>query len=104
MEDLAPPESAKMDFSCDYKKADNNKTAYKLVKSAINPELISQYKIDVTFNYQEDKRIDARGSGFKMIIDFKDTHCEVSLDLTFPLKLLKPQIMGPIKEKIGRII
>ena len=104
MVDLAPLDLIKMDFSHDYKKVKDRQKAYQLVKSTLTADFIAKYKIDVNFDYQEDRKIDAKGTGFSLQIDFKESCCEIDLHLAFPFNFLKPKILGSIKKEIGRII
>ena len=93
-----------MDFTYEYKKVTDRQKAYQLVKSTLTPAFIARYKINAHFDYQDEQRIHAKGVGFKLQIDFKESCCQVDLDLAFPFKLLKPKILNSIKEEIGRII
>jgi hypothetical protein len=71
--------------------------AYEKAKTVITSDYISQWKIAVDLDWQDDyPKILASGSGFSMELHFEDDVCNVHLELSFMLK--------PFKNKIEQVL
>lgn len=92
-----------MDFKVNYNKATSATDAFNIVKAYITPEFLDKFSVKVSVNYDEAKKcVKATGSGFTLDLNFKDTHCEAKLDLSFLLKPLKGSISEKIQDKLNR--
>lgn len=92
-----------MDFKVNYNKATNANEAFDIVKAYITPEFLDKFSVKVTVNYDDAKKcVKATGSGFTLDLNFKETHCEANLDLSFLLKPLKGSISEKIQDKLNR--
>jgi hypothetical protein len=94
-----------IDFTVEYKNATNPQEAFEIVKNYITPENIAKYQVKAEFEYDPDNGvITASGKGFKLNMEFADSHVDVGLDLLFLLKALKGKLLGSIRKEVARYI
>lgn len=94
-----------MELKVNYNLAKDKSEAYKMVEKAITPEYISKWKIKAQLSYETEKFIiSAKGKGFKLVLDFKDSHLDVDLDVSFILKPLGKKFLKSINEELGKVV
>lgn len=87
----------------DYSKLGSKDEAYRAVKGAITPELISTFKVKATLDYAEDKII-AKGKGFVLEMEFFESYCEIKTDLSLLLRPLKTKVLSSIEHQLKKVI
>lgn len=92
-----------MDIRVEYTKQESRESAYEAVKGAVTPELLAKFQVKAEIDYQEDQIV-AAGKGFKLVMEFLDDACEVSLNLSFLLKPLKGKVIEGVKKQMVRIL
>jgi hypothetical protein len=92
-----------MDIKVNYDKLNNKTEAYKAVKQAITPELLSKFQVKAEITHEEDL-IKAKGKGFDLDLIFEEDHCGANLKLSFLLKPLKGKVLEGIEKQIKRIV
>lgn len=103
--DLALPVKTEVIMKISYEKVTNKEEAYTAAKGAITPELIERFKVKADINYDDNNSIvSAKGKGFELKIQFHETECEFSLDLSFMLKPLRGKIEEGIMKQVKRIV
>ncbi len=88
-----------------YKMTKDANEAYKKVEALLQGDLLSKMKVDAKLNCDPGaKRIKAEGKGFTLTAEFKDSGCEVDLDLSFMLKPLKGTILAKVEDQFKRAL
>lgn len=94
-----------MDLRLSYNKVDNQADAFRTVKKSITPAHMEKYKVKANFDYDESNhRITAKGKGFTLKVDFKDSAAELNLDLSFMLKPLKGQVLASLEKEFKSVL
>ena len=92
-----------MDLNVNYSNVTTKDEAYHVVKEAITPELLAKFQVKAELTYAVD-HITAQGKGFKLDMFFKDTECQVKVDLSFLLKPLKSKVLEGIEKQLKRVV
>jgi hypothetical protein len=92
-----------MDLSVKYKQLASADEAYHEALKQITPEYIQKWnlKADVTCD-EPSKCMTAKGKGFDLTLKFKETECEVDLNLSFLLKPFKGNVLEQIQRKLEK--
>jgi hypothetical protein len=94
-----------MDLKVNYNSAKDKNEAYEMVEKAVTPEYIAKWKIKAQLTYEPDKQIiSAKGKGFKLTLDFKDSYLEVNLDVSFLLRPLGKRFLKSINEELEKVV
>jgi hypothetical protein len=90
-----------MDISVPYKQVENKEAAYQEALKQITPEYIAKWNIKAEVNCDEARHcMSAKGKGFDLKLEFKESECEVSLDLSFLLKPFRKNVLETIERKL----
>jgi len=88
-----------------YTHSQNSQQAFEAMKKKITPEYLAQFKVCAEVKYLESSnRIEAKGQGFTLLIDFSSSDCELGLDLSFLLKPFKSKILDKIGNELKTIV
>lgn len=94
-----------MDLKVNYQVAKNKLEAFDLARAQITPEYVAKFNVPCDIEYKPDSGlISAKGKGFTLNLQFDDSSCQVSLDLSFLLKPLKGKILETIENKIKKTV
>ena len=94
-----------MELHINYRHAKDKEHAFELVKKAVTPEYVQQFKIKADINYDSKQAlIIAKGKGFKLMLRFLEESCETSLDVSFILRPLGRRVMNSISEELSKVI
>lgn len=92
-----------MSLKINYNNFTNANDAYAKAKTLITPEYIEKFQVKADINCDDaQKKLSAKGTGFKLDICFLDQHCDVDLDLSFLLKPLKSKILEMVEGQIKK--
>lgn len=86
-----------------YKNVSNKDDAYKAVKGAVTPELLEKWQVKADIDYGDNK-VNAKGKGFELKVDFHDDCVEVGVELAFLLKPLKGKILEGVQKQLNRVV
>ena len=92
-----------MNVKIPYKNVSNKDEAFNAVKGAVTPELLAKWQVKADITYG-DYKINAKGKGFDLKVDFYDDYCEVGVDLAFLLKPLKGKILEGVQKQFNRVV
>lgn len=94
-----------MSLELNYNNMSNKDEAYSAIKSKVNEEMISKFKVKAAVVADdENQKIIAKGKGFELTLDFLETKLVVDLDLSFLLKPLRSKINSELEKELGRVL
>lgn len=94
-----------MDKKINYQKCASKEEAYSAVKAAITPETIEKFKVSADLEYLDGQnKINAKGKGFDLKIDFLEDSVELDLSLSFMLKPFRGKILEGLEKQLNRIV
>lgn len=92
-----------MGIKINYQNVGDKEAAFKKVKSIITPEYIAKFQVKVDLTYDEiNYIIKGSGTGFTLTLAFKESYCEVDLELSLILRALKSKILSKIEDQLNK--
>ncbi len=94
-----------MSHSVRYTKCQSSQDAYDVVKKNITPEVVGQFNVKASFDYDESRKIiKAKGTGFELKMSFSEENLDFDLDLGFLLKPLRSTITSKIEHLLAKVV
>lgn len=94
-----------MSFLVPYKNLKSKEEAYEKAKELIDESYLKKFGVSGKINFfDEEFKIIAEGSGFKIKFNFLESGCEGSLELSFMLNIFKEKILESIKSELEKNI
>lgn len=94
-----------MGIKIDYNNMTNASDAFSKAREVITPEYIEKFQVKADVVYDEaNKKVTAKGSGFKLDLCFYENHCDLDVDLSFLLRPLKGKITEMVESQIKKNI
>lgn len=88
-----------------YKNVDNKDAAYAAVKEYITPETLDKWKVKADVHYDDGgQKINAKGKGFELNINFLDTQAQAELNLSLLLRPLKGKIEEGLEKQLKKVV
>ena len=94
-----------MAIKVSYTNVEDKSAAYAAVKEYITPETLEKWKVKADVNYDDGgQKINAKGKGFELNINFLDTEAQAELKLSLLLKPLKGKIEEGLEKQLRRVV
>lgn len=94
-----------MAIKVSYTNVDSKDAAYTAVKQYITPETLEKWKVKADVNYDDgNQKINAKGKGFELSINFLDTEAQAELNLSMLLRPLKGKIEEGLEKQLRRVV
>lgn len=94
-----------MSINVNYTNAKDKEHAYQSVKEYITPATLEKWKVNADIKYDDSgRKINAKGKGFELIINFLDTQVQAELNLSLLLRPLKGKIEESLEKQIRKVV
>jgi hypothetical protein len=94
-----------MNFKVPYKISEDAKEAFKVAKEKLDPNFLSQFKVNIKLSVDEDKLIiKGKAKGFSFSFQFLEQECFVEFSLSLILRPLKSKIAKGLQEGLEHLL